>query len=420
MTGRGLTGKAAVAVLIVLLAGCAVNRPPNGPVTYKINNIIYPDLESYLAEFKRLDLAFLPQVTPTTQRLGGIGLVVIPTLSRVKSGYPVNPIMNQAAMESFVRGAEINLDNDGAVIERGHIFDTTRIVRADNPASVDIGDADYKLWVDYAGTAIPKWTLVARGGKSRELVLPVMIAIGRANWMNDLNIAVLNAAADLGAPVTRQAILATGPSGPTTGTAFFIDAHGHMLTNAHVVETCKSVSVTLTDGDTADAKIVAKDTQNDLALLVATTKVSQYARFAAAPPRQGDEVVVYGFPLPGALSTQGNLTTGIISALVGVRDDSRQFQISAPVQPGNSGGPLLDRNGAVIGVVSSKINALRVAAATGDVPQNVNFAIKANVVSNFLETNAMKFEQAPKGKLMDIADISERAKSYTYMITCTR
>jgi S1-C subfamily serine protease len=193
-----------------------------------------------------------------------------------------------------------------------------------------------------------------------------------------------------------------------------------MLTNAHVVETCKSVTVSLGDGDTADAKIAAKDSQNDLALLVATTKIPQYARFAATAPRQGDEVVVYGFPLPGALSTQGNLTTGILSAMVGLRDDSRQFQISAPVQPGNSGGPLFDRNGAVIGVVSSKINALRVAAATGDVPQNVNFAIKANVVSNFLETNGMKFESAPKGKAMDIADISERARGFTFLITCAR
>jgi len=418
--GCGLRGKAVFAALIVLLAGCAANRPPNGPVTYKINNVIYPDLESYMAEFKRLDLAFLPQVTPTTQRLGGTGLVVIPTLSRIKSGYPPNPVVNPAGMESFVRAADINLDDDGAVVERGHIFDTVRIVRADNPASVDIGDADYKLWVDYAGTTIPKWTLVARGGKSRELVLPVMMVIGRANWMNDLNTAVLNAAADLGAPVTRQTILATGPSGPISGTAFFIDPHGHALTNAHVVENCKSLTLALGNGDTADAKVAAKDAQNDLALLAVTTTLQSYARFGTGSPRQGDDVIVYGFPLPGALSTQGNLTTGIISALVGVRDDSRQFQISAPVQPGNSGGPLFDRNGNVVGIVTSKINALRVAAATGDVPQNVNFAIKANVISNFLETNGMKFEQSTKAKVMEIADIGERAKSFTFMLTCGR
>ncbi len=101
--------------------------------------------------------------------------------------------------------------------------------------------------------------------------------------------------------------------------------------------------------------------------------------------RQGEDIVVYGFPLPGVLSSGGNVSTGNVTALTGLGDDSRFLQISAPVQPGNGGGPLLDRSGNVVGVVVSKLNALSVASATGDVPQNVNFAIKASVALAFLE-----------------------------------
>ena len=110
----------------------------------------------------------------------------------------------------------------------------------------------------------------------------------------------------------------------------------------------------------------------------------------------------FGYPLSQVLATSGNFTAGIVTALAGIGDDSRFYQISAPVQPGASGGPLLDENGNLIGVVSSKLNFLSEIKNAGDIPQNVNFAIKASVVANFLQDNAVKFQigeatQAMKG-----------------------
>lgn len=416
----GSSGKAMLVTLAVLLAGCVVNRPPTRTV-FNISGKTYTDLDTMRADLRTQNDQLLQQMTPSAQRLGGTVLVVTPTLARIRAGYPTNLPVQPIALDALAVASDIGYDYTGPMIERSRIFDTVRSIRSDNPTAAGIGDADYKLWVDnVGGTTLSKWILTKRDGKNHEIEIPQPLTLTRPLFVSSLPIGVINAAADMGASVARLPFPAAPGVGPVSGTAFFIDARGHMLTNAHVVESCKNITVSLGDGDTADAKIAAKDSQNDLALLVSTTKIPQYARFAATPPRQGDEVVVYGFPLPGALSTQGNLTTGILSAMVGLRDDSRQFQISAPVQQGNSGGPLFDRNGAVIGIVSSKINALRMAAATGDVPQNVNFAIKANVVTNFLETNGMKFEQAPKGKAMDIADISERARGFTFLIICTR
>ncbi len=103
------------------------------------------------------------------------------------------------------------------------------------------------------------------------------------------------------------------------------------------------------------------------------------------------------------LATSGNFTTGAVTALARIGDDSRFYQISAPVQPGNSGGPLLDENGNLIGVISSKLNPFNEIKAQGDIPQNVNFAIKASVLANFLQDNSIKFAigeatQAMKGE----------------------
>jgi hypothetical protein len=92
-----------------------------------------------------------------------------------------------------------------------------------------------------------------------------------------------------------------------------------------------------------------------------------------------------GYPLSGLLATTANLSVGNVSALAGLDDDSRYVQISAPVQPGNSGGPLLDASGHLLGIVTAKLNAIRVARFTGDIPQNVNFALKVEVVRTFLD-----------------------------------
>ena len=131
-------------------------------------------------------------------------------------------------------------------------------------------------------------------------------------------------------------------------------------------------------------------------------------------------MVVVGFPLMGLLASGANITTGVVSAMAGLGDDSRMLQITAPVQPGNSGGPLLDQTGNVVGVVVAKLNALIVARRTGDIPQNVNFAIKGSVVRTFLDVNAVKYAIAPSNSTFDAATIGEHAVNFTVPIECLK
>jgi S1-C subfamily serine protease len=205
---------------------------------------------------------------------------------------------------------------------------------------------------------------------------------------------------------------------PSRGTGFFVSADGRVLTNAHVVDNCKEI-VLHTPGKVTPGRIVARDVPNDLALLDSDVRSARFANFRTSA-KLGEDIVVYGYPLSGVLASGGNVTTGNISALTGMRDDSRILQISAPVQAGNSGGPLLDRSGNVIGVVTGKLNALVAAIALRDMPQNVNFAIKSQVVANFLDAQGVKYSRKDGGGTLNTVDLAARAKAYTIQIECKR
>ena len=204
----------------------------------------------------------------------------------------------------------------------------------------------------------------------------------------------------------------------SSGTGFFVTADGAVLTNSHVVEDCSAIHVTSDQGATAVAKVVARDARNDLALLQTGLAARKTAAFRTSI-RLGETVEAFGYPLTEVLSKSGNFTLGNVSALVGLGEDSRYLQISAPVQPGNSGGPLLDQNGNLVGVVSAKLNALKLMVATnGDIPQNVNFAIKSSIVASFLEANGVGYATGAAAQPMQPADLADQAKGISVYVEC--
>ncbi|MCA3260820.1 MAG: trypsin-like peptidase domain-containing protein [Telmatospirillum sp.] len=203
------------------------------------------------------------------------------------------------------------------------------------------------------------------------------------------------------------------------GTGFFVSAQGHMLTNAHVAGDCQRIGVMLETGRVA-AQLVRKDERNDLALIKVDVRGTvPFARFRAQPSiRAGDDIVVAGFPLPTLLQNGLNITTGNVSAMSGLGGNIALMQITAPVQPGNSGGPLLDMSGNLVGVVVSKLNAQRVAQSTGDIPQNVNFAVQGAVARLFLEAGGQRYAEAPSQRDMKAADVADLSRSFTFQIEC--
>jgi peptidylprolyl isomerase len=230
--------------------------------------------------------------------------------------------------------------------------------------------------------------------------------------------------------VAAGAISSGSPSNPrqqtsppakvlSSGSGVVIGAQGEILTNSHVVEDCQEITVKLPLKSTEAAILVTRDQKNDLAVVRINTHPTSVALFReGAPLRAGDTVVALGYPLSGLLATTANLTVGNVSALAGLGDDSRYVQISAPVQPGNSGGPLLDASGHLVGIVTAKLNAARVARFTGDIPQNVNFALKAEVARTILDSKGIAYQGARSEQQLSPADVGDMARPFTVYIEC--
>jgi S1-C subfamily serine protease len=203
----------------------------------------------------------------------------------------------------------------------------------------------------------------------------------------------------------------------STGTGFFVSENGHVVTNAHVVDGCRA----LRSSRGGSLRNVSTDKESDLALYIASEKPDTIAYVRGGRgARVGEAVVAIGFPLRGLLSSDPIVTTGTISALSGLGNDRRKIQISAPVQPGNSGGPLLGENGSIVGVVVGKIDAVRVAKAIGDIPQNVNFAVSLGTLQSFLNANGVPYVIDDGKGTKSPADIAAEASRYTMLLECLR
>jgi TPR repeat protein len=207
------------------------------------------------------------------------------------------------------------------------------------------------------------------------------------------------------------------PTKYSTGTAFTVSS-SHALTNHHVIADCTEVKIA---GHEGVAKVIVSDGINDIALLQLPNKTNDIATIHADPGklRQGEEIIVFGYPLDSILSAGGNLTPGIISALSGLDNNTNQIQITAPIQGGSSGSPVMDKKGNVVGVVSAKLD-MKALRATGGIPQNVNFAVNGQTVKAFLDANKVPYKTGGGffSREKSNADIAEEARKSTMLVEC--
>ena len=204
------------------------------------------------------------------------------------------------------------------------------------------------------------------------------------------------------------------------GTGFVVSQNGHIVTNNHVVDGCiGDIQGNLSGEAQVTLRVVSTDKMNDLALLQGPAgSFKAMASIRDKPIRSGDSVVAIGYPYHGLLTSDFTVTTGIVSSLSGILNDTRFLQISAAVQPGNSGGPLLDSKGQVVGIVAAKLNALKFASATGTIPENINFAIKPGALRDFLDNSVVPYQTSDNQSDLGTADIAKNARDFTLLVSC--
>ncbi len=185
-------------------------------------------------------------------------------------------------------------------------------------------------------------------------------------------------------PPLRATQTAAERRGLSTGTAFFVSWDGHLVTNYHVIRGASKVDVKLDDGDLIEAEVVAEWRREDLALLKVDAIRKPLPLRRESNLLKGQDVFTLGYPLISLQGQEQKATFGQVNALSGLRGDERFAQIDVPIQPGNSGGPLLNERGEVVGVVTSMLHPLATLAVAGVIPQNVNYAIKSDLVHEMM------------------------------------
>ena len=233
------------------------------------------------------------------------------------------------------------------------------------------------------------------------------------------------------------------PKVGSTGSGFFVSKLGHIITNEHVVRQCSSVTVGDNTNNQVSVSVLEKDKRNDLALLrISSTNMAsaetkslisklnvQKLGLKLVPLASeglvrsddvelGEDVLVAGYPYGELFSDTIKVTKGIVSANKGMGDDSGQFQMDAAVQSGNSGGPIYDENGNIVGVVVAQLNKLKVANAIGSLPENVNFGIKASTVRQFLTSAGLPTKWSNRTERKSTKELAQIAKNQTVMVIC--
>jgi S1-C subfamily serine protease len=249
----------------------------------------------------------------------------------------------------------------------------------------------------------------------------LVLADGRESVLRDRDICaetrVEMAAAAAPPPPVAQARPNQNARRVSSGTGFVV-ASDVVMTNNHVVDGCDRVLARTADGRWLAAVPPARrDADLDLAILNIPGRPGPVLPFRAAPQlRRGESVVAYGFPLAGLLSSDPKLTRGEVNGLAGIRNDPNTIQISAEVQPGNSGGPLLDMQGHVVGVVVAKLDSRRVQNV-----DNVNFAVKGEMAQAFLRRAGITFTTAEsRGQDRSAADVGDVAHRSTVFLRCEK
>jgi len=208
----------------------------------------------------------------------------------------------------------------------------------------------------------------------------------------------------------------------TGGSGFIVNRRGIAVTALHVVDSCSTIRASIGMGKPFPVTGIAKIEHTEIAFIQLVKRAEAYEHVTfrnVITPEVGEASYTMGFPLPGLLSSTGNFTFGNVSALNGPKNHPHFLQTTNPIQGGNSGGPLLDGNGLVIGIVSSKLDWLTTASKSGDIPEDVSFSIKGSAIMDRLKVYGITYTHEARKKPHPPEEIFKNNRKAVIKIECS-
>ena len=202
----------------------------------------------------------------------------------------------------------------------------------------------------------------------------------------------------------------------SSGSGFIVSSSGHIVTNNHVINGCNEVKVHY-NGEKYKASIISRDSYNDLALIKANFTPSKIFTIKNGNAELMEDIYVAGYPFGDLFNSSVKITKGIVSSLSGFQNNFSNMQIDAAIQPGNSGGPVIDFQGNVVGVAVAKLDLIKFVEIFKSVPENTNFAIKSSVLINFLNSNGLITKKESEKKISR-SELSETITKGTLFLSC--
>ena len=201
-----------------------------------------------------------------------------------------------------------------------------------------------------------------------------------------------------------------------SGSGFAVSSDGYVITNNHVIEGCQEVAI-YHGGRAVPVTVITYDLQNDLALLKGDFTPRTVFALSGDQPELLQDIYVAGYPFGNEVSSSIKVTKGIISSLAGIGNNFSNVQIDAALQVGNSGGPILDEMGNVVGVAVSKLDAKYMYDNFGSIPENTNFGIRSSVVRNILDSNGVS-SLPPNRSEITRSELGKMITGGTYYVSC--
>jgi hypothetical protein len=203
-----------------------------------------------------------------------------------------------------------------------------------------------------------------------------------------------------------------------SGTGFFVSSEGHVVSNDHVVGICRKVATKI-EGKIINFNVINTDKVNDLGLIQGEYKSKNFLNIKSGGAEFGEDIVTFGYPLSDDLSDSVKLTRGIVSSLSGPGNNYSEIQIDAAIQPGNSGGPVLNMEGQVVGVASSGLNKITKLLDENSpyIPENVNFAVASPTLTNFLKANGVSVSNASL-RISNTKELAKIGRPATLQLFC--